>query len=554
MAASHDSSRRTRWKGGRKPSFASSFAFAVLLSLCTITVTIPLRAESPQYIRSITNRLNPTDRVITIPIPIKDGDTLLGEVTTQVKPDDTLLLSLSELRERLQSSIGAEARRSLERLASHRAFAQLEEIRSAGVAISFDTGLQELRLDLPVELRPTGEISIAHNAARAPNAQYAPPAVMSGYINVFAGLDYAWGTEGAGGWLSGSSSVGHRYGLESAARLYGIVMENRALYEGDVDVNICPTGARCIFQHQPGFKRQTSRLLYDLPDQHMRLTFGDADPLALPGQRSIEMLGISLEKSAHKLAPGEVASQTGRTALRIERPSVVDVLVNGVMVQQLRLRPGSYNIRDLPLATGANEIRLDIVDDTGARRSQTFTTFGATNLLKPGASEWAITAGAPSYLRDSERAYDLNERMASGYLRYGIHDTLTGEAHVQADSMITMGGLGARMATGLGAFGLQGAASNSALGLGWSAQLNWDVIGFSGLLSDRGENFSLAAEYRGTNFFRPGDRYVAATGILFPEFNYWLRLSASYSTRLSYTMGLSLSARYQFADEKQPTF
>ena len=51
-------------------------------------------------------------------------------------------------------------------------------------------------------------------------------------------------------------------------------------------------------------------------------------------------------------APGTVL--TGGGSFRIERTSDIDVLVNGVSVRRLHLRPGTYNFRDLPLGAGAS--------------------------------------------------------------------------------------------------------------------------------------------------------------------------------------------------------
>lgn len=525
----------------------------VMLALCLVLVTNQLHAAEPDFVKTISNRLNPTGRVITLPLPLKDGDTLLGEVTARVNPDDSLLLGLADLKQRLQSTLNGASRRGLEQMSAPGGFVTIEEVMAAGVNLSFDKGLQELRLELATDLRLTSDISVAGRGTFAPRTALSEPAKVSGYVNLISGIDYVWGADMPGASASPLSGVGQRLGIEAVMRLYGVVMENRFLYEGNVDANVCPTGARCIYQHEAGFKRQSSRLVYDFPEAQMRLSLGDTEPLATSVQRSVEMLGVSIEKSPYKLAPGEVSGSTARTSLRLDRPSEVDVIVNGVIVQHLRLRPGTYNIRDLPLATGSNEIKLSIVDDTGARRTETFTTFGATNLLRAGTSEWAATAGVPSYLRDNERSYQNGEYMASSYLRYGVNDWLTGETNVQADSRVAMGGVGARAATPWGAIGLLGAVSTSDVGTGVAAGLNWDLIGYTGMVADRGENFSLSAEYRGRDFRRPGDRYTTASGILFPEFNYWLRLAGNYSTRLDDKMGLSVSARYQFADDKQPT-
>lgn len=524
-----------------------------MLALCLVLVTNQLHAAEPDFVKTISNRLNPTGRVITLPLPLKDGDTLLGEVTARVNPDDSLLLGLADLKQRLQSTLNGASRRGLEQMSAPGGFVTIEEVKAAGVNLSFDKGLQELRLELATDLRLTSDISVAGRSTFAPRTALSEPAKVSGYVNLISGIDYVWGADMPGASASPLSGVGQRLGIEAVMRLYGVVMENRFLYEGNVDANVCPTGARCIYQHEAGFKRQSSRLVYDFPEAQMRLSLGDTEPLATSVQRSVEMLGVSIEKSPYKLAPGEVSGSTARTSLRLDRPSEVDVIVNGVIVQHLRLRPGTYNIRDLPLATGSNEIKLSIVDDTGARRTETFTTFGATNLLRAGTSEWAATAGVPSYLRDNERSYQNGEYMASSYLRYGINDWLTGETNVQADSRVAMGGVGARAATPWGAIGVLGAVSTSDVGTGVAAGLNWDLIGYTGMVAERGENFSLSAEYRGRDFRRPGDRYTTASGILFPEFNYWLRVAGNYSTKLDDKMGLSVSARYQFADDKQPT-
>ena len=513
-----------------------------------------MHAAEPDFVKTITNRINPTGKVITLPLPLKDGETPLGEVIARVNPDDSLLISLADLQQRLQTTLSGETKRSIDKLAAPSGFVTIEEVKAAGVNLRFDKGLQELHLDLATDLRLTSDISVGGRSTFPVGSALSQPAKASGYLNMISGIDYVWGSDMPGAQSSQASGFGQRLGFEAVTRLYGIVTENRFLYEGNVDANICPTGAKCIYQHEAGFKRQSSRVVYDFPESQLRLSLGDTEPLSAPVQRSVEMLGVSLEKSPYKLAPGEASGSTTRTSLRLDRPSEVDVIVNGVIVQHLRLRPGTYNIRDLPLATGANEIKLAIVDDSGNRRTETFTTFGATNLLRPGMSEWAATAGVPSYLRDNERAYQNGEYMASSYLRYGISEVLTGEANVQADSRITMGSIGAKTATPWGSFGLLGGASTSDQGSGFAAGLNWDLIGYSGFVAERAENFSLSAEYRGKNFRRPGDRYTTASGILFPEFNYWLRLSASYSTKLDERSGFSLSARYQFADDKQPTF
>ncbi|MEQ1697538.1 MAG: fimbrial biogenesis outer membrane usher protein [Hyphomicrobiaceae bacterium] len=519
---------------------------ATLLLPAAIAGT-PMAAEV-EYAKQVTNKINQTGRTITMPVPLKDGTALLGDVVVRITTDDQVSVSKNDLIERLLPASSASVRSRLTGLGDTGGFVTLAATQAAGIELRFDSGLQELHMALAVEGRPTNEVSLKGQSAQSAAAMLSKPATFSGYVNVTAGLDTAWRGQGT----TSDPTTSGRLELDSAVQLHGAVFENRAVYEGEVDANVCPTGAKCVYQHASGLKRQSSRVVYDVAEAQTRFQVGDTDPLAGALQRSIEMFGVSVEKSAGKLAPGENTGASGRTVLRLERPSDIDVTVNGATIQHLQLRPGTYNLRDLPLGTGANEVKLIITDDTGARRVEQFTAFSAYRQLGEGKNEWAITAGIPSYLRDNERVYEGgNAYAASSFLRYGLNDTLTGEANLQADNRVAMGSIGAIASTPWGVFGLQSAASTGTWGTGLAVDANYDLINFRGLMAERGESVHLGAEYRSREFHRPGDRFTTATGILYPEFNYWLRLSGSYSAPLGNGVGLSLSARYQFADDQQ---
>lgn len=523
------------------------WTIAALLLFPAITAGTP-RAAEVEYAKQVTNKINQTGRTITMPVPLNDGPAQLGEVIIKISTDDQISVSKADLMERLQPASSASVVSRLKGLSDAGGFVTLSATKAAGLELKFDSGLQELHMALAIEGRPVNDVSLKGQAAQSATATLSKPEAFSGYINVTAGLDTAW----RGQATNSDPITSGRLELDSAVQLHGAVFENRAVYEGEVDANVCPTGAKCIYQHNTGLKRQSSRVVYDVAASQTRFQVGDTDPLAGALQRSIEMFGVSVEKSAGKLAPGENMGATGKTVLRIERPSDIDVTVNGATIQHLQLRPGTYNLRDLPLATGANEVVLIITDDTGARRTEKFTAYSAYRQLGEGKNEWAIAAGLPSYLRDNERMYDSsNGYIASSFLRYGINDTLTGEANLQADNRVAMGSVGAIAATPWGVFGLQNAASTGSWGTGFALDASYDLINFRGLMPERGESVHFSAEVRSRDFHRPGDLFATASGILYPEFNYWLRLSGSYSAPLGNGVGLALSARYQFADGQQ---
>ncbi|NJO34027.1 MAG: hypothetical protein HC869_13675 [Rhodospirillales bacterium] len=232
----------------------------------------------------------------------------------------------------------------------------------------------------------------------------------------------------------------------------------------------------------------------------------------------------------------------------------MDVVINGAVVQHLRLPPGNYNLSDLPLAAGANEVQLVISDDTGDRRTLAFTTFFDSSLLAAGKSEWALSSGVPSYFRDNERVYRENEFIGTAFHRYGITDHVTSEVHLQGDNYVIMGGTGLFWATPWGFWGLQPAASASDLGAGFGVKINWELVNFRGVAGswyDTRETLRLATEYRSSHFRTPGEFLTTAGGVLFPQFNYWLRLTGSYTIPLGGDVTATLGARYQLADDDQ---
>lgn len=243
--------------GFARPLWAFLACRRIMLALCLILVTNPLHAAEPEFVKTITNGFNTTGKVITLPLPLKDGETLLGEVTVRVNPDDSLLVSLPELKQRLQSTLNGASKLGLERLSAQGGFVALADVKAAGVNLTFDKGLQELRLEVATDLRLTSDISVGGRSTSPVASSVSQPAKISGYLNLMSGFDYVWGSDMPGVQSTPLSGIGQRMGFEAVTRLYGIVLENRFLYEGNVDANICPTGARCIYQHEAGFKRQS---------------------------------------------------------------------------------------------------------------------------------------------------------------------------------------------------------------------------------------------------------------------------------------------------------
>jgi outer membrane usher protein len=501
-----------------------------------------------QYQKPVSSRLNTTGRAINMSVPLKDDGGELGDLVVLINSDDSVVLPKAALVDKLTPVLDKTSLERLHGVPDVNGQVTIGDLAAAGFNMRFDPAALELVFLPSADERPVGDISLARRQGPASSANAVKPATVSGYLNVTSGLDYLWGD------ASGAAQSSLRFDLESVTRVWDVVLENEFTVEDKIDAAGCfvgAPGAACVDERTTGFKRRRSRLVYDLPDDEIRIQAGDADVYGTGYQSAPDILGVTVEKSPRKLRPGENIRATGKSSFRIERPSDVEVLVNGAISQKLRLRAGNYNLSDLPLATGANEVQLIITDDTGERRTLAFTTFFDGNLLGEGKHEWSATGGVGSDIEDNERQYHGSDYFGSGFVRYGLTDQATGEVHLQGSRDAVMGGLGVFGATPWGLLGVQGALSDSPSGLGWVAEIDYDLVNFEGplalLMADgKRESLRLGAEYRTGKFSAPAAISTTATGApAEPETDYTLRFSASYSVPLPKNISMSLGARYQ---------
>lgn len=526
-------------------------ALALPVLVAPSAVADPPKSEVPSlvgvYQKPVSTRLNSTGRTLTLSLPVKDDGRELGEVVVRIDGDDKVQIPKKSLIAVVRDALEPQTRSRLDALPERGGYIALEALAAADIPVEINRAALEIRLVPKAEQRAEGDVSVARRLPRGASATLARPAIFSGYINLIAGIDHRWSNDTQDGLTSGHLE------MNSVFRLWNVVIENDFVYDGRVDTFTCPVGAVCNYIHADGIKRRRSRVVYDWPDRELRLQLGDADVFATSFQRTVEVAGVALEKSPRKLRPGESIRPTGRSSFRIDQPAEVEVLVNGSVITKLRLRPGTHNLTDLPLGTGANDVVLRITDISGAQRTIAFSSFYDATLLRAGASEWSLAGGVPSYFRDGERLYRDDDYLATGIYRRGITDYVTGEVHAQSDRHVAMGGLGVFAMTPWGVLGLEGASSDSAAGFGYALSVNFarsNVWGPFGYWTGLKESLRLGAEYRSREFRAPGEFLLTDTGVIYPQHQYWLRLNGSYSVPLNWGIAASLSGRYQFADEK----
>lgn len=492
-------------------------------------------------------RLNPTGRVLMMPVPLKDGDKNLGEVVARINPDDSIWVRKDVVVRLLADSVKPQVVAAIAGLPENAGHIEIGEIAKSGAELNFDQAEVALRIRPKAELRTTQKISLGGIRPGMTNTRTLEPALFSGYLNVIGGVDHLWATDDS------SDKTSLHFDLQSAVRFGNVVLENEAGYDGSVDAETCPHEAICDYQHASGLKRRNTRLVYDRPDEALRLQAGDTTTRPAGFQRITDILGVAAERAPRILQPDTANRATTSHDFVVERPSEAEIAVNGTIIRRLKLQPGSYDLRDLTLVTGSNDVEVTLIDDTGARHTINRSTYYDRRLLSEADSEWSLAGGIPSYYKDGERAYVEDEYAASGFYRFGFTDRLTGEVSAQADSRVGMIGGGFLTATAWGFLATRIAVSQSNAGTGFAVGMDWDVINFgdfNDLIGDdkssARQSLRLSAEFRSDDFRLPGDFLTTASGLIYPSHDYWLRLSASYTVPIGWGYSATLAGRYQF--------
>jgi outer membrane usher protein len=472
--------------------------------------------------------INPSDRVIQFIVPVQDGKFHLGDVVIAIQPNDTVSARAERLAKAVGRIVKPEVAQQIEQAANEDGFVALAALRRRGIDIRFHPGEVALHINPTVDQRIGGTLS--GSASRQPiiSGNLQEPALVSGYVNVRSGVDYISDSR------SDETGFGDvRLDLESAVNVAGFVLENEVTFEEDGGVN-----------------RRGTRLVYDLPDHAVRTTVGDVAPYGVGFQSFTDVLGVSVEKSYGKLQPYKNIRPTGQQSFRLTRPSTVQIMNNGRMIRRVRLAPGNYDINDIPLSGAANDIQLIIEDDLGERRVLDFTVFFDQTLLAPGVSEWALTSGfeadfdsdgedLDADLDASDINYDFDRPLVTGYYTRGLTQSITGQAHFQADTETVMSGIGGFFATAVGFMSLEAAASAyEGDTFGAAVDFKYDMLDFD-WFDGIERSFRFAAEYRTEKFATIADDD--------PFNDYMVNLSAAYSQDLFFDVRGTFSINYAMA-------
>jgi len=174
--------------------------------------------------------------------------------------------------------------------------------------------------------------------------------------------------------------------------------------------------------------RDLTRLVRDWPTQAMRFTAGDLSTSVRPGLPTVALGGLQLSRRFN-LNPGLNPQSQPGDRLALPGGAAVDVRANGFATRTLQLAPGVYELKDIPVFTGANEVELLIVEPGGRTSMRRFDYFFDASLLAPGLSEFDMAVGRPSQAAPGGLRYIADRPVAALSWRQGLlADTTAGVA------------------------------------------------------------------------------------------------------------------------------
>jgi outer membrane usher protein len=227
--------------------------------------------------------------------------------------------------------------------------------------------------------------------------------------------------------------------------------------------------------NQDQFVRLDTSWTYPEPEEMRRWRAGDLINFGLGWTRPVRMAGAQL-RTDFGLRPDLVTFPLPTIASQTAVPSTVDVLVNGIRRLSEPVQPGPFELRQLPVVTGAGEVSVAVRDALGRETVTTLPFYASSSLLTPGLSAYAVQAGVV------RRNYgllsnDYGAGVASASLRHGLTDWLTLEGHAEGTESLFMGGGGAAVRIGtLGVLSLAGAGSGGGSGGGGFVQAGFERV------------------------------------------------------------------------------
>ena len=357
-------------------------------------------------------------QTVILTLPVLRNDSPIGEIEASVTRDGAVQYESFSLVRVLEPLVSDAGKGKLASAIASEPFVGPDRLREYGFDLAFDMArLEVVLVGISTDLLLAQRLPTSRN----PVQQLAPTieaADFSAYLNLAGSFEYNEGI-GEGGLRNpeilafGAARMG-RFGLH---------------YDGGL-----------TDEGTDGYRpyRRFVRGTYDLDERNLRASAGDlqVESLGILGTQLIG--GIGIERGRRLFDPFDPLFRLGGRRLRIDSPSTIEIVNNGEVVRSISVDQGVYDLEDLPLVFGSNDVDIVIRDAAGRTSVTSFDYFFDPVDLEVGDYEFGAYVGLVSDLSSLEPDYD-GGIAAAGYYRRALNASLLVGAGLQVSESVQAG-------------------------------------------------------------------------------------------------------------------
>ncbi|AYG96371.1 hypothetical protein D8I30_09345 [Brevundimonas naejangsanensis] len=326
-------------------------------------------------------------------VPLNFNRRVLGEMPVVLTRDDRFIVESAGFRALIDPLLTPEAQEELRlKLEGVDSFAP-EEINETGIKLDYDP--DQLAV-LVLRIDPTKRSVESLFQGGRPEAPGSAPEDFSAYLNTNLAV-------------SRRQSTGD---ISSPSVFFNGAMRYKSLvFEADVQ------GREDFFSGDYEIERRYARFVFDQPEDYRRWYLGDLNVETRGRQGFVEMGGVGVTRQRQRFDSYRNNVLAGGRQLVLQESSTVRVLRNGVFVREFQLDPGQYDVSNLPLDTGSNDIQLEIQNESGRRETIAYSAYLDSIELEPGDYEYGAYLGVTNAGSFGSPDYSDGDLAFSGFWR-----------------------------------------------------------------------------------------------------------------------------------------
>ncbi|MEI8347410.1 MAG: hypothetical protein WCG27_08080, partial [Pseudomonadota bacterium] len=382
----------------------------------------------------------------------------------------------------------------------------IKELKELGFKVRFDQALLNLIIDIPFSQRQKQSIDLMGEVDRSEKFVFTPSS-YSGYLNTSLTQDYSDRQKAQRDPFVANFNLINNIG--------GLVLEGNTVYSTEWTLG-------------------DLRAMKDDRRHMIRYTLGDLNYASRGFQTNIPGGGLSVARE-FSISPKTITRSTDKTTIVLKRPSVVEIYLNGAMIEKVNLPPGPVDFTKYPFASGNNEVIIRVIDDQGQIENINFHSLYHSEILDPQISEFSYNIDAPKVTVGMKRDYLYQDPRITFWHRLGITPTYTAGLNLQGSEQTKVAGFENLFLTRVGLWGNHLAYSHSRGNhQGYAARLDYESL-------ERWGSGNAPVLFRGQLEYR-GPSFKQMDGF-FPDLA--LAGDAYLSTRLQWNASTGLGFNYK---------